>query len=688
MTLLKRSLIRIIIPIIALSIVALILTRLIIDRTTTRQINELMDNKIQNYSKEINKTFLTMSTAASSFSTIFYNGVPYSEEDITTLFVNFCNKYTDCSDFYGMVQDKYYDGSQWVPDSTWQPKLRSWYINAVKAEGKAAFSDVFVDVISGMNVVSISQSIIDKDGVMQGVVSIDYMLSSVKKTVDNLKDNPNEEIFIITPEGHFAVSDLYTGEQSIYEVEEGQYKGVAPELYAHKSLVRANIKGKDYLINAMPIGDTGWTICVGEEVKRVYALSIRVLELVSVLFVILFILVIVLISYNIHSVAKQLKITASSLTDIVSGHADLTKRIVLNANTEEVHLIQTSFNLFIEKLQKIVLGIKEAEGSLVNVSTNMQDAIDKTAQSIEGIGRNINDVTSEISSEARSIAETSTTADSVFSNIEELKQSIDSENSSIQNTINTVETIIENIQKTKGFTSNIQEQFTTLKGNTTESIKIQERVNKSIQEILESSEALQEANDAISSVAEQTNLLAMNAAIEASHAGEAGKGFAVVAGEIRKLSETSRAQSDSITVNLKKIHDLIDKVVTQSKEGEASFNKVSSDIFTTNKIVDSIISIVDTQDSYTKEAVSYLNSMKDTSSAVLTSSGNMSENNLHIVDKVKNLKDASDAIKTNIDTLTANTDKINNNAALLKSSITQMTAALNSITDKIRQFKV
>ena len=76
-------------------------------------------------------------------------------------------------------------------------------------------------------------------------------------------------------------------------------------------------------------------------------------------------------------------------------------------------------------------------------------------------------------------------------------------------------------------------------------------ISEEMEKLTEVSKEMEATMGIVTNIANQTNLLALNAAIEAARAGEAGKGFGVVAGEVRKLSEQTKASAVNVEALLK-----------------------------------------------------------------------------------------------------------------------------------------
>ncbi|WP_443736928.1 methyl-accepting chemotaxis protein [Treponema sp.] len=437
------------------------------------------------------------------------------------------------------------------------------------------------------------------------------------------------------------------------------------------------------------ISGTQWSLVIIIEGAQIFRIANEIILYMGIAATILAVTLILVLSLCVVSIMKPLGVVEKTLQGISSGNADLSKRISVKTNADnEIGRLASGFNTFVEKLQHIIIAMKQTKTELVAAGTKLNDSTEDTAASITQIIANIESMTGNIGTQSESVAQTASAVNQIASNIESLNKMIENQSASVTEASAAVEEMIGNINSVNNSVTKMAEEFNQLEQKAADGVQKQDDVNARIQVIETESQALQEANTVISNIAEQTNLLAMNAAIEAAHAGEAGKGFSVVADEIRKLSETSSSQSKTIGEQLKKITDSIQKMVTASQEAGISFSSVSSGINMTNNLVQEIKNAMQEQGEGSKQISIALNCMNDSTSEVRTASSEMSEGNKTILEEIKVLQNATLSMKEGMEEMNIGAKKINETGSNLSSISENMKSSITKIGDEVDQFQV
>ena len=437
------------------------------------------------------------------------------------------------------------------------------------------------------------------------------------------------------------------------------------------------------------ISGTQWSLVIIIEGAQIFRIANEIILYMGIAATILAVILILVLSLCVVSIMKPLGVVEKTLQSISSGNADLSKRISVKTNADnEIGRLASEFNTFVEKLQHIIIAMKQTKTELVAAGTKLNDSTEDTAASITQIIANIESMTGNIGTQSESVAQTASAVNQIASNIESLNKMIENQSASVTEASAAVEEMIGNINSVNNSVTKMAEEFNQLEQKAADGVQKQDDVNARIQVIETESQALQEANTVISNIAEQTNLLAMNAAIEAAHAGEAGKGFSVVADEIRKLSETSSSQSKTIGEQLKKITDSIQEMVTASQEAGISFSSVSSGINMTNNLVQEIKNAMQEQGEGSKQISIALNCMNDSTSEVRTASSEMSEGNKTILEEIKVLQNATLSMKEGMEEMNIGAKKINETGSNLSSISENMKSSITKIGDEVDQFQV
>ena len=445
--------------------------------------------------------------------------------------------------------------------------------------------------------------------------------------------------------------------------------------------------GKQTIVGYIPIPGTTWSLVAAVPYDHYFGHLTGLLNFSIICLVLSIIISIIILIPVIRAIVKPLKVVSQSINQIASGNADLTKRIEISSN-DEVGRVVEGFNNFSNKLQTILQNIRNSQTELENVGNAMDESTQDTSASITQIIANIESVHSQIIKQSESVLQTAGAVNQIAANIASLENLIVNQANGVTGASSAIEEMMVNIESVNNSMDKMASSFDKLMADTMNGSSKQADVSNKVEQIVTQSKMLQEANLVISNIAEQTNLLAMNAAIEAAHAGEAGKGFSVVADEIRKLSETSTAQSKTIGDQLNNIQNSINEVVLASTDSNSAFVSVAEAIKETDEIVRLIKAAMEEQTIGSQQINKALHEMNDSTAEVRTAGHEMAEGNKHILDEVKNLQDSTLLMKESMEEMSVGAERINATGAGLKDISEKLKNTIARIGDEVRLFKV
>ena len=321
---------------------------------------------------------------------------------------------------------------------------------------------------------------------------------------------------------------------------------------------------------------------------------------------------------------KPVAATVGMLRDIAEGEGDLTRRLAADSE-DEIGELAKWFNIFVEKIQGVVVEVLEsvemlgsASTELAAVSNGMAASAGNMSKQTENLKENSDRVQSNMDSVAASTEQLSASVNTIASAVEQMTASINE------------------IARNAGASAGISNQAADVAGGT----------GRDVQNLRESARQIGKVVEVIVDISEQTKLLALNATIEAARAGEAGKGFAVVAGEVKELAKQTGDSTGDIQSQIQGIQKNTDTAATSIDEIVDVIRKV-------NELSQTIAAAVEQQSVTTNEiaqnvaqAAAAANDVSGSTAETASVSRRMSDVVSEVAQAAENTSQGADQVRT------------------------------------------
>ncbi|OWY35353.1 methyl-accepting chemotaxis protein [Herbaspirillum aquaticum] len=425
-----------------------------------------------------------------------------------------------------------------APD--YDPTKRPWYQLASSSKGPVLTAP-YTSASTGKLLVTFAEAI-TKDGQVTAVAAADVLLDSVVADVVAIKPTPNSYAFLVDlggkiiahPNDKLRLKPLSDLDAAITP----QSLSAAMAANSHQELA---LDGRKQMLFAARVGGTDWLLVVAVDRADALASLTAMLASSGVMAVVVTILAALVLGALISRVLRRLSVVQRALEEIADGDGDLTRRLDTHGSTDELGRISAAFNRFVDKVEHVMLDIREASHT--------------------------------IHAATRDIA----------SGNMDLSQRTESQASSLEQTAAAMEELTSSVRHNADNAHQANELSQSASEIAGRGGAMVEQVVQTMSAINASSQKIVDIISVIDGIAFQTNILALNAAVEAARAGEQGRGFAVVASEVRSLAQRSATAAKEIKV-------LISDSVEQVRAGEQTVSEAGSTI---RSVVESVRKVSD-----------------------------------------------------------------------------------------------
>jgi methyl-accepting chemotaxis protein len=423
----------------------------------------------------------------------------------------------------------------------YDPTARPWYKRAESA-GKPVVTAPYIDAATGKLVVTIAVPVM-RDGALKAVLGGDIEMNSVIENVKAIHPTPKSFGVLVDGAGDIvAHPDASLTLKPISTLMPTMSAASIASLAGASEPLKASANGRTVLLRGVAVPGTDWTIIVALDEAEARA-GVGSMLTSSAIALVLIVLVATAIVSTITSRAfRRLSHVRDAMDAIGSGTSDLSQRLPVHGS-DEVTQIAGSFNAFVEKLQHVMLQIRDASESV--------------RQSAGEIAAGNHDLSARTESAAASLEQTAASMAEITTTVSHSANSARAANDLTSSA---------SVVASRGGDV-VSEVVSTMATVESDSGKIGDIIG------------------VIDGIAFQTNILALNAAVEAARAGEAGRSFAVVAGEVRTLAQRCAASA-------KEIKDVVNASVNEVAQGTELVSRTTAQMRAIDEAVSRVSTII------------------------------------------------------------------------------------------------